>query len=216
MTAAEVRDRFELESAIMEFAREPNSGLYLLPDSFTSTNRDLVVELAARYRLPSVYGRRIFVEQGGLMSSRRRLEALLENVAVSPRRAQRTLGGPSRCFTRCSRSPSRWRAKASSIHSRIRTDSPTRAKGYRRWDRRVLDADRCRIKTGVIAHRLRAFQLGRPRKNMPSPFRATLHHHLWKIRRKPTMKLQQRAVHAEKWVRPVKRADGDEMGDQGA
>jgi putative tryptophan/tyrosine transport system substrate-binding protein len=68
MIAAEVRDRFELERAIMEFAREPNGGLYLLPDSFTSTNRDLVVELAARYRLPAVYGRRIFVEQGGLMS----------------------------------------------------------------------------------------------------------------------------------------------------
>ena len=47
MVAAEVRDRFELERAIMEFAREPNGGLYLLPDSFTSTNRDLVVELAA-------------------------------------------------------------------------------------------------------------------------------------------------------------------------
>ncbi len=68
MTAAEVRDRSELERAVGEFAREPNSGLYLLPDSFTSTNRDLVVELAARYRLPAVYGRRIFVEQGGLMS----------------------------------------------------------------------------------------------------------------------------------------------------
>jgi putative tryptophan/tyrosine transport system substrate-binding protein len=68
MTAAEVRDRSELERAVMEFAREPNSGLYLLPDSFTSTNRDLVVELPARYRLPAVYGRRIFVERGGLMS----------------------------------------------------------------------------------------------------------------------------------------------------
>jgi putative tryptophan/tyrosine transport system substrate-binding protein len=68
MTAAEVRDRVELERAIMEFTREPNGGLYLLPDSFTSTNRDLVVELAALYRLPALYGRRIFVEQGGLMS----------------------------------------------------------------------------------------------------------------------------------------------------
>jgi putative tryptophan/tyrosine transport system substrate-binding protein len=68
MTAAEVRDRFELEGAIMEFTREPNGGLYLLPDSFTSTNRDLVVELAARHRVPALYGRRIFVEQGGLMS----------------------------------------------------------------------------------------------------------------------------------------------------
>jgi putative tryptophan/tyrosine transport system substrate-binding protein len=68
MTAAPVSGRAEIERAIVEFAREANSGLYLPPDTFTRSNRDLIIDLAARYRLPTVHGRRIFVDDGGLMS----------------------------------------------------------------------------------------------------------------------------------------------------
>jgi putative ABC transport system substrate-binding protein len=42
--------------------------LYLPPDTFTITNRDLSIDLAARYDLPTVHGRRVFVDAGGLMS----------------------------------------------------------------------------------------------------------------------------------------------------
>jgi putative ABC transport system substrate-binding protein len=68
MIATPVSDRAEIEHTIVEFGREPNGGLYMPPDPVTISNRDLIVDLAARYRLPAVYGRRIFVDGGGLMS----------------------------------------------------------------------------------------------------------------------------------------------------
>ena len=65
---APVRDRSELEGVIAAHAREPNSGLLVMPDSFMDTYRAEVTALAARYRLPAVYPFRLFVEAGGLLS----------------------------------------------------------------------------------------------------------------------------------------------------
>jgi len=48
--------------------RQPGGGLLLPPDTSTLTHRDLVIALAARHRLPTVYPFRIFVTAGGLMS----------------------------------------------------------------------------------------------------------------------------------------------------
>jgi putative ABC transport system substrate-binding protein len=58
----------EIERAIAAFAQVPNGGLLLPPDSTTIVHRDLVVALAARRRLPSVYAVRVFIAAGGLMS----------------------------------------------------------------------------------------------------------------------------------------------------
>jgi ABC-type uncharacterized transport system substrate-binding protein len=66
--AAPVRDRSELESVVSAQAREPNGGLIVMPDSFTDLHRAEIASLAARYRLPAVYPRRIFTEVGGLLS----------------------------------------------------------------------------------------------------------------------------------------------------
>jgi putative ABC transport system substrate-binding protein len=63
-----VENAAEIEHAIETFAREPNGGLLLPPDSLTITHRELVIALAARHRLPAVYPLRVFVEAGGLMS----------------------------------------------------------------------------------------------------------------------------------------------------
>jgi putative tryptophan/tyrosine transport system substrate-binding protein len=46
----------------------PNAGLAVMPDTTTSIHRDLIIALAARYRLPSVYNGRFFVAAGGLIS----------------------------------------------------------------------------------------------------------------------------------------------------
>ena len=66
--AAPVRDRSELEPVIAAQAREPNTGLIAMPDSFTDTHRAEITSLAARYRLPAVYPFRLFAEAGGLLS----------------------------------------------------------------------------------------------------------------------------------------------------
>jgi putative ABC transport system substrate-binding protein len=63
-----VHDESELDSVFAAQAREPNSGLIAMPDSFTLASRVEIVSLAARYRLPVVYPNRVFAEVGGLLA----------------------------------------------------------------------------------------------------------------------------------------------------
>jgi putative ABC transport system substrate-binding protein len=58
----------DIERAIESFARAPNGGLFLPPNSTTTLHRDLIIALAARHRLPAVYAFRNFAANGGLMS----------------------------------------------------------------------------------------------------------------------------------------------------
>jgi putative ABC transport system substrate-binding protein len=53
---------------IESFARVPNGGLLVPPDVTTIVHRNLVIELAARHRLPAIYPFYLFVPAGGLMS----------------------------------------------------------------------------------------------------------------------------------------------------
>ena len=66
--AAPVRDKPELESVVAAQAREPNSGLIVMPDGFTTGHREEIILLATRYRLPTVYPFSFFAELGGLLS----------------------------------------------------------------------------------------------------------------------------------------------------
>jgi putative ABC transport system substrate-binding protein len=66
--AAAVHNTAEMERTIEQFAREPDGALLVLPDLFTATNRQSIITLAARHRLPAVYPARYFVASGGLMS----------------------------------------------------------------------------------------------------------------------------------------------------
>ena len=58
----------EIETAIKTLQRRPDSGLIAAPDTFIAVNRGLIVELAAQYRLPTVYVLRAAVASGGLLS----------------------------------------------------------------------------------------------------------------------------------------------------
>ena len=58
----------DTEGALSEFARGPNDGLIVGVGTAATIQRKLVVELAARYKLPAVYPYRFFVEAGGLIS----------------------------------------------------------------------------------------------------------------------------------------------------
>jgi putative ABC transport system substrate-binding protein len=64
---APVTNANEIEQSIETFARVPNGGLLAPNDSTVEANRDLVIALAARDRLPAVYAFRDFVTAGGLM-----------------------------------------------------------------------------------------------------------------------------------------------------
>ena len=68
LIAAGVHDAGEIERAISAFAQEPKGGLIVLPNPIVSTQRELIVTLAARHRLPAVYAYRHFVTAGGLVS----------------------------------------------------------------------------------------------------------------------------------------------------
>ena len=63
-----VRDVGEIERVIAAFAQRPNGGLVLVPTALTVINRQLIIDLAARHRLPAIYPYRYFAEAGGLMS----------------------------------------------------------------------------------------------------------------------------------------------------
>jgi putative ABC transport system substrate-binding protein len=68
MILAPVHDTPELEAVLAAQAREPNSALIVMPDSFTDSHRLEITSLAARYRLPGIYAYRFFAELGGLLS----------------------------------------------------------------------------------------------------------------------------------------------------
>jgi putative tryptophan/tyrosine transport system substrate-binding protein len=66
--AAEVRSPAELTLAIETFAREPNGALLAMPDASIFANREQLLALAARYRLPALYPFKHLAVEGGLMS----------------------------------------------------------------------------------------------------------------------------------------------------
>src|SRR5262245_47464177 len=89
LTAADARNTAEVEQTIDQFAREPNGGLIVLPNPVTEGNRRLIIALAARHRLPAVYGLRFFVTDGGLMSYAADLGAQYRQAASSADRILR-------------------------------------------------------------------------------------------------------------------------------
>jgi putative tryptophan/tyrosine transport system substrate-binding protein len=58
----------DVERVIESFARTPNGALWLPPNTTSTLNRNLIITLAARHRLPAVYAFGFFVVDGGLMS----------------------------------------------------------------------------------------------------------------------------------------------------
>ena len=63
-----MRDADEIERAVAAFARASNGGLIVTASGLAARHLDLIVTLAARYKLPAVYFERSFVAGGGLIS----------------------------------------------------------------------------------------------------------------------------------------------------
>jgi putative tryptophan/tyrosine transport system substrate-binding protein len=66
--AAPVHAKDEIEGIIAAQARVPGGGVIVMPASFNTLNRDLIIALAARYRVPAIYTNSFFAESGGLIS----------------------------------------------------------------------------------------------------------------------------------------------------
>ncbi len=64
----DVRDAGEIERDITAFAQGSNGGLIVTGSPAASVHRDLIIELAARHRLPAVYNSRFYVTSGGLIA----------------------------------------------------------------------------------------------------------------------------------------------------
>lgn len=57
-----------LDTAIAQFAAEPNGGLVVMPSFITEILRPRIIAAAAQYRVPAIYGHRFFAVEGGLIS----------------------------------------------------------------------------------------------------------------------------------------------------
>ena len=68
LSAVGMEEAGELEQSISGFAHVSNGGLIVTAGGFSVNHPDLIVALAARYKLPAVYPFRFFVTAGGLIS----------------------------------------------------------------------------------------------------------------------------------------------------
>jgi len=77
-----VHDNDEIEAAFAAVAGEPGAGVVLLPDIFTVAHHQLVIALAARHRVPTIYPYRFMVERQGLISYGVDINNLFERAAA--------------------------------------------------------------------------------------------------------------------------------------
>ena len=63
-----MRDAGEIERAVAAFARSANGGLIVTGSASATLHRDLIIALAARGKVPTVYYARYYVVAGGLIS----------------------------------------------------------------------------------------------------------------------------------------------------
>jgi putative ABC transport system substrate-binding protein len=68
ITPLNVRDAAEIERVITAFARRENAGLVVTGSALAVVHRKLIMELAAKHKLPAVYFADFVVKEGGLVS----------------------------------------------------------------------------------------------------------------------------------------------------
>src|SRR5215471_11385101 len=61
-------DADNIEREVTDFAVSPNGGLIVTSSALSISHLELIVALAAKYKLPAVYYRRYYVDRGGLIS----------------------------------------------------------------------------------------------------------------------------------------------------
>jgi putative ABC transport system substrate-binding protein len=82
VVTAPAREPAEIKAAMTQWGREPDFGLIVPSDPVTNSHRKLIVELAARYRMPAIYALRAATADGGLMSYGVDLPELFRQAAI--------------------------------------------------------------------------------------------------------------------------------------
>jgi putative ABC transport system substrate-binding protein len=67
VSVAAVSSKDEIEGVIAAQARDPGGGLIVMPNAFNTTNRELIIALANRYRVPAIYFSAYGAQSGGLI-----------------------------------------------------------------------------------------------------------------------------------------------------
>jgi putative ABC transport system substrate-binding protein len=67
VSVAAVSSKDEIEGVIAAQARDPGGGLIVMPNAFNTTNRELIIALANRYRVPAIYFSAYAAQSGGLI-----------------------------------------------------------------------------------------------------------------------------------------------------
>ncbi len=67
VNVAAIHAKDEIEGVIAGQARDWDGGLIVMPNAFNTTNRELIIELAARYRVPAIYFSAYCARSGGLI-----------------------------------------------------------------------------------------------------------------------------------------------------
>ena len=98
------RDASEIERTVTSFARTPNGGLIVTAGGPALVNRDLVITLAARHKLPAIYFDRAFVTAGGLLSYGpdridlyRRAAGYVDRILKGEKPADMPVQAPTKC-----------------------------------------------------------------------------------------------------------------------
>jgi putative ABC transport system substrate-binding protein len=81
VSVAPVHAKDEIEGVIAAQASTPGGGVIVMPDTFAGTNSDLIIALAARYGVPTIYNNPVFPESGGLISYGTDFEELFSQAA---------------------------------------------------------------------------------------------------------------------------------------
>jgi len=68
LTPIGIRDAVEVERAVTAFARGSTDGMIVTPSTLALAHRERIAAVAARHKLPAVYGFRYMVTAGGLIS----------------------------------------------------------------------------------------------------------------------------------------------------